>query len=130
MRISVADVKDLLPAFGYTPKLNKDDKLIEICIDRVLLRVRAFTHLTIIPDELCPEVIRMITGEFLYTKKTLGGLEDGGISFPRKVSQITEGDTSLSLSGVTKPEDDFDAMVDTLRRGDPHILEHWRALHW
>lgn len=127
--ISVAEIKKLLLSFGYTAQ-QKDEALIELAIERVWISVKAFTHLKHIPDELKPEMMSMIVGEFLYAKKNLGGLEEGGIVFPKRVSQITEGDTSLSISNIGKTEDDFDDMIDALRHGNPHVLEHWRALHW
>ena len=129
MAITVADVKKLLPSFGYTPS-EKDNTVLQLAVDRITVRIKAYTHLTSIPLELEPEMLTMMVGEFLYMKKNLGGLEDGGIKFPSRVSQVTEGDTSISISNVGKVEEDFDNMIDGLRKGDPRILDHWRALHW
>lgn len=129
MGITVADVKKLLPSFGYTPS-EKDNTVLQLAVDRITVRIKAYTHLTSIPMELEPEMLTMMVGEFLYMKKNLGGLEDGGIKFPSRVSQVTEGDTSISISNVGKVEEDFDNMIDGLRKGDPRILDHWRALHW
>lgn len=129
MGITVADVLEILPAFGYTPT-DKDTPLIRLSIQRALIHVRSFCNIDKIPDDLMPEVLRMSCGEFLHSKLMTGDLGDGGIVFPDRVSQITEGDTSVSLAGAGTEANNFAQLVDEMRHGDPYVLEHNRRVHW
>lgn len=130
MSITVGDVKRLLPLYGYEPS-EKDSSLIEQCIDHTLLKIRSYINNSYVYPELEPEAIRMSVGEFLYQKKrTPEGLSGGGVSFPDRVAQVTEGDTSISWTRADKEEVDFDDMVEKMRRGDYIILEHFRKVHW
>lgn len=122
-------VTELLPSFGYK-YTTKDSALLRLCISTIIERLKAYTNQREIPDGLYFELYKMVIGEFFYNKKQFGGLEDGGISFPSKISQYTEGDTSISFSKVDKAENDFDAAVNEMRFGNPSVIEHYRRLHW
>lgn len=130
MSISVADIKEQLPLYGYTPT-EKDSPLIRQCTEHVILRVKSYINHNRIYPELESEVIRMCVGEFLYQKKrSPDGLQDGGIVFPKRLAQITEGDTSLSYTRSDLEESNFDDMINEMRYGDYFILEHFRKVHW
>lgn len=129
MSITVEDVKSVLPSYRYNP-IPSDNIIIQRCLERTIFHTKSFCNIKKIPKELEPEVVRMACGEFLYEKKKSGGLADGGIEFPKRLAQVTEGDTSLSFTGAGKEDTDFDDFIDDLRRGDIHILEHFRRVHW
>lgn len=131
MIVDVQSVRDYLPAFGYTPK-DSDNIIIRHAIERVLLRIKAYTNQVTIPKELKYEAINMAIGEFLFIKKTTGNLDkEDGIGFRDIVRQFTEGDTNLSANMAGKDDETiFNEWVDKTRHGDPYILEHYRRLHW
>lgn len=119
----------LLPSFGYT-RTEKDTGLLKLAIDTVVERVKAYTNQRQIPDGLIPEMLMMIIGEFLYIKKQFGGLDEGGITFPTRITQYTEGDTSISFGKTDKTESDFDDTLNYMRYGNPSVIEHYRRIHW
>lgn len=129
MKIKVEDVKRLLPSYGYTPS-SEDETLIRLSIDTVKHRVLSFINNHFIYPELRTEVLRMCIGEFLYQKKCIGGLDEGGLSFPDRISQVTEGDTSVSFAKTEREEQVFEDMVEKMRWGDYRVLEHFRKVHW
>lgn len=129
MIISVESVKELLPSLGYEPSA-KDSPAIRFALERAMIHVKDFCNISYIPDDLVPEVINMACGEFLYQKVMTGTADDGGLKFPSRVSQITEGDTSVSFSGAGKDQENYLNFLDQLRRGDPYILEHNRVVQW
>lgn len=122
-------VTELLPSFGYK-HFDKDNGLLKLAIETVIERVKAYTNQKMIPDGLLPEMQMMIVGEFLYLKKQFGGLDEGGISFPARITQYTEGDTSISFGKTDKTESDFDRALDYMRYGNPSVIEHYRKIHW
>lgn len=133
MVVLTADmVRDYLPAYGYTP--TEDDKImIQHALERAIERALAFTNQKKLPDGLKYEVIQMAVGEFLFLKKSIGGLRDGegGIKFPTVIKQFTEGDTNVSANDQGKNDEaNFEKMIDDMRFGNPWILEHYRRLHW
>lgn len=132
MIITVQRVKEELPAYSYQPD-ERDDIMIRHAIDRVTRRALAFTNQTTLPIGLREEIISMAVGEFLFLKKTTGGLRDGdrGIQFPNVIKQFTEGDTNVSANAQGKNDEAlFEDMINKMRFGDPYVLEHYRRLHW
>ena len=131
MIVDVQSVKEYLPAFGYTPK-DSDTIMIRHAIERVILRLKAYTNQVTLPNELKYEAINMAIGEFLFIKKSTGNLDDeDGISFKDIVRQFTEGDTNMSANMAGKDDETiFNEWLEKTRHGNPYILEHYRRLHW
>lgn len=135
--IDIQDVRSELKAYGYSP-VDTDDVIIRGCIDRVIAKVKSFTNLRKLPDKLKPTVLSMCCGEFLYFKKISGGLREGAygnktgsLNFRDRVTQWTEGDSSVSLTAAGKDDEAmFNDFIDELRKGDYRILEHFRVLDW
>lgn len=139
MELDWIDIRAELPAYGYTPNENEDKIMIRSCIDVVISKLKSFTNCPVLSEKLKPEAIKMVCGEFLYRKKITGQLyesstTDGkgsGLNFPARVTQWSEGDTSVSLTAAGKTDEaDFLAYLDKIRRGDPWVLEHFRKLDW
>lgn len=132
MQLDIVSVKTQLGVYGYDVDDQKDYKLLVYALDKSKQRAMNFCNRDDIPERMVPEVISMAAGEFLYFKKTFLGLDDLGIHLdnPFRVSQVTEGDTSFSLSDSQKEEFDIDLYINTLRMGDRYVLEHFRKLDW
>lgn len=136
MTIDYTDIRAELPGYGYKFDEEQDRIMARSCIDTVISRVKSFTNCRVLSEKLRPELIKMACGEFLYRKKITGQLSNeangaNGIAFPHRVTQWSEGDTSVSLTAAGKNDEaNFDAYIDKLRRGDPWVLEHFRQLDW
>lgn len=133
MIIDVQSVRDILPAFGYEDVTSNDEILIRHAIERVILRLKAYTNQTVLPKGLKYEAINMSVAEFLFIKKQSGNLQDGehGITFPNVIKQFTEGDTNVSANMAGKDDEAmFNNWIEKQRHGDPVIIEHYRRLHW
>lgn len=137
MEIDYNDIRGELMGYGYIA--NEDDKImVRSCIDTVISKLKSFTNCRVLSEKLKPEAVKMVCGEFLYRKKLTGQLYSadnnsggGGINFPNRVTQFSEGDTSISMTAAGKNDEaNFDAYIDKLRRGDPWVLEHFRQLDW
>ncbi len=131
MIVDVQSVREYLLAYGYTPK-DSDNIIIRHAIERVIVRLHAYTNQTVLPLELKYEAINMAIGEFLFIKKSTGNLDsEDGIGFKNIVRQFTEGDTNLSANMAGKDDETiFNEWVNKQRHGNPYILEHYRRLHW
>lgn len=131
MELDVVSVKEMLRAYGYTVK-QEDENLVRLSLNRAINRVKKWCNRKDIPAGLAPEVVSIACGEFFYTIKALRGLPELGFydPNPKRVSQVTEGDTSYSMSGAGDESHAVDSWIKRLRNGDQAILEHYRKLDW
>lgn len=116
MKLNVSSVKNLLKALYKYEASREDDDLIEYAIQERIDYVKAYCNISKIPEEMNSQIIRMIIGEFLYQKYTLGGAEALGIETLALISGITEDDTSF----------EFDTANE--KSGDALIIEHLNNL--
>lgn len=132
MQLDIVSVETQLAVYGYDVDEQEDYRLLVHALDKAKARAMNFCNRDDIPERMVPEVVSMAAGEFLYFKKTFLGLDDLGIHLdnPYRVSQVTEGDTSFSMSGANKEELDIDLYISNLRMGDRYVLEHFRRLDW
>ena len=77
--------------------------------------------------------INAICGEFLYQKKSVGGLGDTfdfskGVS--AAISAIKEGDTQVTLKTDASPEAQFDSLINSMRTLDYSAMVKYRKLVW
>lgn len=135
VRCAVNMLEEILPAYNYKP-VESDRVMLRWAWQNAVHRVKEFCNIRSIPDDLYMEIAKMAIGDFLKSKKSMGQLNfdsdaEGGIRFPHRVTQFTEGDTSLSMTPSGKNDEaNFDDMVDKMSRGNPWVLEHHRRLHW
>lgn len=133
MEIDWTDLRGELAGYGYVFNEEKDMVMARSCLDVTISRIKSFTNCPTLSEKIRPELLRMACGEFLYRKKITGQLNnpESGINFPHRVTQWSEGDTSISLTAAGKTEEaDFTAYLDKIRKGDPWVLEHFRQLDW
>ena len=130
MELNLETVKSLLPQYGYTP-IDSDDVLINLAIEKVTNYVLIWCNITSIPHKLIPEMLDMVCGEFLYRKAGMNALSDGGLTFEKGVSSISEGDTSVSFhKNRNTDEEIFIEFLNELRKGRNEVLEQFRKLKW
>lgn len=132
MELNVDTVYLQLPVYGYTPE-ESEKPMIKSALQTSIHRALTFTNQRTLPDGLKYEVLKMSIGEFLYIKKITGGLDDGshGIAFKAHIRQFTEGDTNVSANDKGRNDETmFEDWINSMRYGDPWVLEHYRKIHW
>lgn len=118
MKLNVSSVRNLLKALYKYEATYEDDDLIKYAIQERIDYVKTYCNISTIPEIMNTQIIRMIIGEFLYQKFTLGGAKALGIETVALISGITEDDTSI----------DFDTAND--KSGDVLILENLNNLRY
>lgn len=113
MDLNVPSIRPLLKAlYKYDFDVETDYDLLEFCIEEKQNFVRHYCNIQTIPECMNTEIIKMIMGEFLYQKFSIGGPEAIGAETTALVSSITEDDTTV----------DFDSSKDKSR--NTIILEY------
>ncbi len=131
MKLDISSVKKLLKAlYKYEADDYEDEVLIEYAIQERIDYVKAYCNISKIPEQLNSQIIRMIVGEFLYQKYTLGGAEALGIETLALISGITEDDTSFEFDNTN--EKSGDALIlenlNNLRNGSRVFLIRYRTV--
>ncbi len=116
----VESVKDNLRAYGYIATLD-DEYIISSAIEKSITRVKAFTNLKELPEEINSIIIDMATGEVLSIKNAIGALSSGD-----GVKSIQEGDTTVTFAG----ESDMSGIIKKLIDGHFQALTHYRQVKW
>ncbi len=130
MKLNVSSVRSLLKALFKYEATHDDDDLIEYAIQERIDYVKTYCNISTIPEIMNTQIIRMIIGEFLYQKYTLGGAEALGIETIALVSGITEDDTSFDFDNTN--EKSGDALIleslNNLRYGNRVFLMRFRSV--
>ena len=121
-----------LAAIGYTVQEN-DATYIEFIQNSISQSIKNFCNTNKIPMGLTYVYINAICGEFLYQKKSVGGLGDTfdfskGVS--AAISAIKEGDTQVTLKTDASPEAQFDSLINSMRTLDYSAMVKYRKLVW
>lgn len=121
-----------LAMLGYT--VTDDDKTgLEYTIHKCEAELLANINHRKLPPPLFYTLVDMVAGQYLYDKKAAGGLGEG-FDFDAPAKSITEGDISVTFSGVSDgastAESRFDAMLDQLMHPAESILAAFRRLRW
>lgn len=132
MDIDASAVRKLIKALTGYEATDDDGFLIELAIEDRTNYVLSVCNRDDIPARLKPQLLKMIVGEFLYQKKSVGGSESLGMDPGALVSSITEDDETVSfaVSGEQSGEAALDAYINRLRRGNPVALAEFRRLKW
>ena len=97
-----------LVSFGYDLK-EDDDWSICFATQKVENHIKNSCNTTSIPDGLFNEAVDMICGNFLFTKKSTGGLTMNDLDLSAAIKQISEGDTSITFADGASDEEKFNA---------------------
>lgn len=130
MKLDISSVKQLLEALFKYKATKEDNALIEYAIQERIDYVKTYCNISTIPEIMNSQIIRMIIGEFLYQKYTLGGAEALGIETLALVSSITEDDSTFDFDSTN--EKSGDALIlenlNNLRYGNRVFLMRFRSV--
>lgn len=132
MNIDIPTVRKLIRALtGYAPT-ESDDILIELAIESRTDYVLSVCNREDLPKRLKSQLLRMIVGEFLYQKISIGGTGALGIETDSLVSSITEEDETVSFenSGDESGDVILRKYINKMRRGNPVTLQEYRRMKW
>lgn len=118
---------DALKAIGYEAS-NNDMVLLTICKDKVDSSVKNICRIKEIPNGLDSIVLDRTCGEFLFAKNQIGQLDDI-YNIEDKVQQISEGDASITFSGMSHGEK-LDLLINNLMNIGANELLHYRKMGW
>lgn len=86
----IAEIKERLATLGYDAT-SEDKDFIAFVLSKTNERIKMFTNLPVVPDELKHEIIDVVASEFMLAK-----LATNGLDIERAVQSITEGDVSVT----------------------------------
>lgn len=120
-------VTQRLLSLGHTV-VPEDGWLLGFAVQKAESCFKIHCNLDVIPDELRTVEVDMICGEFLLAKKQSGRLE--GYEFEAAVKSISEGDVSVSYSGDSTPEQQFDTLLQRLVHPSDDVFAAYRRISW
>ncbi|GHU86433.1 hypothetical protein FACS1894198_6320 [Clostridia bacterium] len=123
------DVIGRLTMFGYVV-MPADEWMIDFTITKAEKKLKNDCSITEIPVELYEVVVDMIVGEFLFIKKLTNPDRIESLDLTPIAKQIAEGDTSVSFSVGSTPEETFDSVVNYLMCGSNEQLAAFRCIKW
>ena len=118
-----------LVSFGYDLK-EDDDWSICFATQKVENHIKNSCNTTSIPDGLFNEAVDMICGNFLFTKKSTGGLTMNDLDLSAAIKQISEGDTSITFADGASDEEKFNAFINYLMTEKEGDFVCYRKLKW
>ena len=122
-------VLNRLKTFGY--EATDDDLwMIAFNIQKVNTHIMNSCNTLTVPDGLFYIAVDRICGEFFHTMKNSGKLELDALDLDAAVTQITEGDTSITFDSGTSDEQRFDTLVNVLIHEGAGDEVCYRKLKW
>ena len=116
-----------LDSLGYTA-IDGDELLICFSAQKVENNIKNSCNVLLIPDGLFNVAVDMVYGDFLSTKKGLGGLT--GFDFGVAVKSIQEGDTNITFVDGLSAEQQFDKIIGDLRSPGESKFVSFRKMKW
>ena len=112
---------------GYV--VTGDDAwLIAFSTQKVENEVRNSCNVLSIPDGLFHVAVDIVCGDFLSTKKGMGGLT--GFDFGAAIKQIQEGDTNITFVDGLSAEQQFDKVMNDLKNSGRSQFVSFRKMKW
>ena len=125
--IDMNALSNALLALGY--EVSKDDTaLLTICKNKVENSIKNICNINEIPNGLDSVVLDRICGEFLFAKNQIGKLDEN-YDAEDKIQQISEGDTSITFSGMSHGEK-LDLLINSLMNSGTDELRSCRKMGW
>lgn len=120
------EAKAKLEALGIT-EINEG--LLSISVNEAEMYIKNFCNITRVPEELSGTLVNCACGKYLTVLRSFGQLEDV-IDFDAAVSQISEGDVSVSFADGTSAENQFLSVISGWAEPDATALLRFRKLVW
>ena len=118
-----------LNAFGV-PVAEDDSFLIALAIDRAINTIFNDCNIHELPEGLFNVAVDMSCGEFMNILKNLNKLDIDGIDLSGSVTQIKEGDTSVTFDASTTDEAKVTAFIHHLLYDRKGELVCYRKIRW
>lgn len=126
-------VKKRLEMFGYTI-IEADELALNFVISKTEMYIKNFCNISEIPEQLNFVWVDMACGEFLFEKKSNGGLTLANLDLSSPaIKTISEGDTSVTYAlgeGSATDEQKLNALIDFLLNNRTIQLYKFRRLAW
>ena len=120
------EAKAKLEALGIT-EINQE--LLRISVNEAEMYIKNFCNITRVPEELSDTLVNCACGKYLTVLRSFGQLGDV-VDFDAAVSQISEGDVSVSFTDGTSAEDQFLSVISGWAEPDTTALLRFRKLVW
>ncbi len=125
----VKAAETLLDALKYEAS-GADGGLLHSCIVLAENHIKNVCNISEIPDGLVPLAARRVVGEFLRMKNGMGTLNIEALDLSGAVTQIKEGDVSVSFGSGSSDLDKFNALLKSLLNDGEGELVCYRKLKW
>lgn len=102
--------------------------MIGFCTDKVESHIKNICNVTHIPDGLKNAEVDRICGEFLFSMKQVGKLDEQ-FNLEVAVKSIQTGDTNVSFDVGDSSENRMNALLHYLMRGDGDFV-CYRKIRW
>ncbi len=120
---------ELLDALGYKC-VTSDGALLRCCVELAENHIKNFCHIAAVPDGLLSFAARRIVGEFLRMKNGMGMLNIETLDLSGAVTQIKEGDVSVSFGNGSSDIDKFNRLLNAFLNDGKGELICYRKLKW
>lgn len=122
-------VLNRLDSFGYEPK-EDDSWVIGFVMQKVENHIKNSCNIPSIPEGLFNVAVDMVCGEFLLAKKQTGKLDLADLDMNGAVTQIREGDISVSFGDGSSVEERFNQFLNYLLHHGEGDFVCFRKLTW
>lgn len=118
-----------LESFGVT--VTEDDSyMVAFSIRYAYNTIFNFCNIKTIPDGLYNIAVDMACGEYMDTLKGMCRLKLNSVDLNGAISQIKEGDTTISFDASTSDEQKLNAFINHLLNGRKGDLVCYRKMRW
>lgn len=108
---------------------NADDYLLTFAVENAEQNILNATNQRKLPKGLTHMAVRMAAGYYLQSLRAVGRLNVEGVDLAAAITQIKEGDTSISFEGASS-EQLLDMLITSLMTTDKRELARYRRLVW
>lgn len=127
-KMMIEQIVNRLKFYGYDASIN-DKVLISYILEKIQTGIKIDCNIDVVPNELDSIVIDRVIGTFLMEKKALDPESIKYIDLGGIATQVTEGDTSVTLSVTKTPEERLDEVINYLLHKD-YDLSCYRKIVW
>ena len=122
-------VLNRLVSFGCCLK-EEDSWAICFAIQKTESTIKNSCNTTSIPEGLFHIAVDRACGEFLFAQKQTGQLHLAELDLTGAITQISEGDTTVSFAAGASDEDKFNTLVNFLMNKGEGEFVCYRQLKW